>query len=258
MTKPNDNLSIWNALGKTDPTHTKRFKRSGGFQGTSIKPIYADMKMTERFGPCGIGWGMGKPEYTIVNGPDGEVAVYCTVSLWYVENGKQSDAVWGTGGDFAVQKNKYGLTADDEAFKKAFTDALGNAMKHIGMSADVHMGQHDDDKYVTELRREIAAEKAPAKPPARAEPQQRRQPPYPITVDLNSDGAPDWKGWCGMLRKAIEGAVTVEEINAWIDANNAPLGQLASANSEWHGLIHKLADQRRAILAQAPSDRQVA
>jgi hypothetical protein len=36
----NQNLAIWDKLGKTDPEHTKRFARAGGFKGTAIKPIY--------------------------------------------------------------------------------------------------------------------------------------------------------------------------------------------------------------------------
>lgn len=147
-----DNLKLWNTLGKTDPAHTKKFTRAGGFKGTSVKPIYCDRKMTEQFGACGIGWGMTKPEFQVVT-LGTEVAVYCTVGLWH---GDHANLVYGVGGDFVAKNNKNGLFADDEAFKKSYTDALGNAMKHIGMAADIHMGQHDDDKYVTELRREFA------------------------------------------------------------------------------------------------------
>src|SRR5690554_2076086 len=35
-----NNLDLWNRLGKTDPAHTKKFSRAGGFKGTAIKPIY--------------------------------------------------------------------------------------------------------------------------------------------------------------------------------------------------------------------------
>lgn len=31
-----DNLAIWNVLSKTDPKHTKAFKRAGGFSGTAF------------------------------------------------------------------------------------------------------------------------------------------------------------------------------------------------------------------------------
>ena len=45
----NDNLRIWNVLSKTDPKHTKQFKRAGGFSGTAMKPIWVIKQMTELF-----------------------------------------------------------------------------------------------------------------------------------------------------------------------------------------------------------------
>lgn len=158
-----DNLDIWNKLGRTNPEHTKKFTRGGGFKGTAIKPIYTDQKMTEVFGACGDGWGYSQPTFQLVPGSDGQTAVYCWLSIWYRKpNGERSEPVHGVGGDFAVKKFSSGLTTDDEAFKKAFTDALGNAMKHLGMSADVHMGLFDDNKYLAQVTREFAE---PAGPP---------------------------------------------------------------------------------------------
>jgi len=151
-------ISLWDRLGKTDPKHTKPFKRSGGFSGTSIKPIYSYRRMTEEFGPCGEGWGINEPSFQVVSGSDGEVLVYCTVSIWHETKEK---AVFGVGGDKVVVKQSNGLRGDDEAFKKAFTDAVTNALKLIGVGADVHMGMFDDDKYVNTLNQEFAA---PAKP----------------------------------------------------------------------------------------------
>lgn len=148
-----DNLDIWNKLGKTDPKHTKGFKRAGGFGGTAIKPIYTIQKMTEVFGPASQGWGTDEPLFQVIPGNDGQVAVYCTVALWTgAQNG--GGRVYGVGGDMVVVKQSAGLRTDDEAFKKAFTDAVGNAMKHLGMSADVHMGLFDDSKYVREREEE--------------------------------------------------------------------------------------------------------
>lgn len=162
------NTRLWDKLGRTDPAHTKGFKRAGGFGGTAIKPIYTTQKMTETFGPAGKGWGMGEPTFQTVPGNDGQVAVFCTVSLWYREEGDSEGkvaVVYGVGGDMVVVKQSNGMRTDDEAFKKAFTDAIGNAMKHIGMSADVHMGLFDDSKYVQEMRDEAkSASKAPEKP----------------------------------------------------------------------------------------------
>lgn len=147
------NTALWDKLGKTDPKHTKKFKRSGGFEGTAIKPMFSYRRMTEEFGACGEGWGVGKPEFTVVPGPEGEMLVYCTASIWY---GNADKVVYGVGGDKAVGKNKYGLTPDDEAFKKAYTDAITNALKLIGVGADVHMGMFDDSKYVNTISDEFA------------------------------------------------------------------------------------------------------
>lgn len=147
-----DNMKIWDSLSKTDPNHTKGFKRSGGFSGTSVKPIWMVRQMTTLFGPAGIGWGTNKPEFQLVEGPE-ETLVYCTLSIWH---GDKENVVWGVGGDKAIAKNKYGQFADDEAFKKAFTDAQSNAMKALGVAADIHMGLFDDDKYVNEMKKEFA------------------------------------------------------------------------------------------------------
>jgi hypothetical protein len=157
------NLRLWNVLGKTDPTHTKGFKRAGGFSGTAVKPIWITQRLTELFGPAGIGWGTEEPQFTTAHSQEGEVLVYCTVAGWYRDNGEVA-RVYGVGGDKAVAwvgKDSYRrMVADDEAFKKAFTDAIGNAFKFVGVAADVHMGLFDDSKYVQEM----AAEFHPPKP----------------------------------------------------------------------------------------------
>lgn len=148
---------LWDKLGRTDPAHTKTFKRAGGFSGTAIKPIWSYRRMTEEFGACGTGWGINEPSFQVVPGSEGEVLVYCTVSIWYGE-GKP---VFGVGGDKVVVKQQSGLRSDDEAFKKAYTDAVTNALKMIGVGADVHMGLFDDNKYVNSVANEIAQEQKP-------------------------------------------------------------------------------------------------
>lgn len=140
---------VWDFFSITDKKHTKDFTRAGGFKGTAIRPMYAIEKMTEQFGLCGTGWGYSKPEYERVHLDNGQCLVYCTVSIWYQDDkGNRSADIPGVGGDFVVNDVRGTLRPDDEAYKKAFTDALMNAMKHIGMSADIHMGQFDGNKYV--------------------------------------------------------------------------------------------------------------
>lgn len=181
-----ENMRLWDKLGKTDPANTKGFKRAGGFAGTAIKPMWSFKRMTEEFGPCGLGWGVDEPSFQTVPTTDGEILVYCTVSVWYNEHREAdpprteglvgSQKVFGVGGDKVVGKNKYGLTSDDEAFKKAYTDAIGNALKLIGVGADVHMGLFDDSKYVQEMRQEFSEADQPEEPPVEAQWKENKYP----------------------------------------------------------------------------------
>jgi hypothetical protein len=105
------------------------------------------------FGPCGEGWGFERPEFQLVPTPT-DTLVYCTVTAWYIDGGKQH-FVYGVGGDKVVAHRQSGPFCDDEAFKKAFTDALGNAFKFVGVGADVHMGLFEDSKYLAEVTAEF-------------------------------------------------------------------------------------------------------
>lgn len=171
-----ENTALWDKLGKTDPSHTKTFKRAGGFSGTAIKPMWSYKRMTEEFGPCGVGWGLGEPTFQVVPGENKEVLVYCTAMIWYREDDKNA-VVYGVGGDKIVTyikaNEQYNRPErwenDDEAFKKAFTDAVTNALKMIGVGADVHMGMFDDSKYVNTMKKEFAEDhKDPEAKPASA------------------------------------------------------------------------------------------
>lgn len=199
-----NNLRHWSALSKTDPSQTKAFQRAGGFKGTAIKPIWTIKQMTEHFGPCGVGWGMDKPEFTTMPVAD-EILVYCTVALWYAEP-EHCDAkryVYGVGGDkVAVKRRDGSVAADDEAFKKAYTDALSNAMKQIGVAADVHMGLFDDSKYVAEMREEFSEKPAP-KPAATSRDEAMQaffaRPSYEFTEKMTKGSTSEWER---LFRKA--------------------------------------------------------
>lgn len=170
--KPIDeNLHLWNMLGMTDPEHTKQFQRPGGFKGTAVRPIWNIRKLTAVFGPAGIGWGTEEPEFKIVPADDiGQIAVYCVLKCWYKFNGQRAE-VYGIGGDKVVAQDQRGRFVDDEAFKKAFTDALGNAFLRVGLSSDIHMGKFEDSKYIEETREHFHPQPVSARlgpPPRRA------------------------------------------------------------------------------------------
>lgn len=208
-----DNLALWEKLGKTDPAHTNGFKRGGGFSGTAIKPMWSYKRMTEEFGPCGTGWGVGEPSFQVVPGDNREVLVYCTASIWYGEDRK---IVYGVGGDKIVTHIKANAQYnrperwenDDEAFKKAFTDAITNALKMIGVGADVHMGLFDDSKYVNTMRDEFAGDDAKGKEDAAPKPvsaAEMKRGLETITQELLDCRTPNdvqkiWKAWVDVFK----------------------------------------------------------
>lgn len=213
--KEPDNLRVWNALARTDPAHTKGFSRAGGFKGTAVKPIWTVKRLTELFGPCGIGWGFEHPQFQLVNAGD-ETLVYCTATAWYVEEGKQH-FVYGVGGDKVAVKRQSGMFCDDEAFKKAFTDAIGNAFKFIGVAADVHMGLFEDSKYLAEVREEFAANDAA---------EQRQKVP----------GISGIKKRLGDLMRAGNASDNLEAFNALVSNCKDDLTAIRDANHEyWTG-----------------------
>ena len=146
------NTEIWDKLKRVPPEHLKPFERAGGFKGTAIKPMWTIHRMTEVFGPVGAQWGIDKPKFQIVSAGD-EILVYCTVSVWLERNNGgriPPGRFFGVGGDKVRAVYKTGPKNDDEAFKKAYTDALTNALKMLGAGADVHMGLWDGNKYIDE------------------------------------------------------------------------------------------------------------
>jgi hypothetical protein len=229
-----DNLAIWNALGKTDPKHTKPFKRAGGFRGTAIKPIWIIRRLTEQFGPCGVGWGMDEPDFQIVSGDNREVMVYCTVAGWYTENGQRA-TVYGVGGDKIVThikaNDQYNRPErwenDDEAFKKAFTDAVGNAFKFVGMGADVHMGLFEDSKYLREVEAEFSG---PPANDANGHGGNGKDAPFPQgpaknKTELKAMGREFWR--------EVEGCGDPDELHALLTTHEALTKQIAAALPAW-------------------------
>jgi hypothetical protein len=137
-----DNKRYWDLLKKTNPDFTKRINKGFG-DITTIDPQWQIGKMTEVFGPVGIGWGY-TVQYTYT-----EQLVFAEVSIW-------TEAYSNIYGPVcSVQKlwRKTGAL-DDEAPKKAMTDAMTKAFSHLGVSADVFLGMFDNSKYVEKVAAE--------------------------------------------------------------------------------------------------------
>ena len=141
------NMEIWNALNKTNPDFTKKFNKFGGKELTTIDSQYQIQMMTDLFGPVGKGWKYNV-EYKYLDG-----LVFAEVCVQYYQDHK-----WYEYGPVCSVQNlsKKNGGLDDEAPKKAMTDAMTKAFSHLGMSADVFLGKFDDSKYVEDLKKEFS------------------------------------------------------------------------------------------------------
>lgn len=148
--KPVGKMDIWDSLCTTDPEYTEDFDK-GTYKGTSISPVYIFKNLTEKFGPVGFGWKFEVLEKDHVFLQDGQVLALVDVDLFYKNGSEWSAPVRGSGGDFIVRQTKSGLRVDDDGRKKAITDALTNATRLLGQSADIHMGYFDDPDYKLDL-----------------------------------------------------------------------------------------------------------
>lgn len=154
-----DNLRIWERYAATDPRHTKPV--SFGRKFTAIDTYYQIMRATEAFGPWGEGWGWTSDHEVVVAVNDMEgvskTSTFAKVALtlWYIESGG-SNKVASCGPVIAMNllvSNKG--VPDEEAFKKATTDALTKSLSYLGFSADVFMGKFDDNRYVEAMKAEF-------------------------------------------------------------------------------------------------------
>lgn len=148
-----DKMDLWNKVCKTDPRHTKQVNQRGGF--TSIDAMYQVQRATEQFGPAGYGWGYECTHSIADFGVHGVLA-FCDVVLWWSNSDDEHAPAFKIGpvrGCNALITDKGRL--DEDAPKKALTDALTKALSHLGFSADVFLGLYDDNKYVARLKSEF-------------------------------------------------------------------------------------------------------
>ena len=142
-------MKIWETLSKTNPEFTKPLPGYGGKTLTTIDPMYQIQMMTDLFGPVGIGWKY-KVDYKYIDG-----LIFAEVTIKYFTD------EWHEYGPVCSVQNlsKKNGNLDDEAPKKAMTDAMTKAFSHLGMSADVFLGKFDDSKYVEQMKQEFSQPK---------------------------------------------------------------------------------------------------
>ena len=187
LKNPSDNLHIYKQVSSVPEDAQKPFESSWGKKLTEINSMWRIQKLTELFGPCGEGWFTEVTRQERVDFPNGEVCVFTDINLYLkdTKTGRWSKPIRGTGGNRLVLKNADGLFIDDEAYKKAYTDALGIACKALGFGADIYWGRNDS-KYDSGT----ATTASPSAKASDSKPETAAAPQKPETAE-NVNGLPE-------------------------------------------------------------------
>ena len=153
-----DNLSIYERV-RSVPTEAKKAIEAGRLKGKSdINPMWRIKKLTEVFGPVGFGWYTEVIKTWTEVDENSDVAVFVDINLFVKKDGGWSKPIYGNGGNKLIsheRKYENGTQIlvpylDDDAYKKAYTDAISVAAKALGVGADVYF-EKDVTKYDTAL-----------------------------------------------------------------------------------------------------------
>lgn len=140
-----ENLAIYNN-GRVVPETAKRTIQAGRTKGfTDINPMWRIKKLTELFGPCGIGWYY-EPVKKWTETVGQEICAFADIHLFVKVDGEWSKPIFGTGGSKLATVERSGVYVSDECYKMATTDALSVACKELGIGADVYW-EKDTTKY---------------------------------------------------------------------------------------------------------------
>lgn len=158
-----NNKALWKRAFMTDPRAVKPITGKQ-YKGNSPKPYWIVERLTDEFGPCGIGWGFNIVSERFERFSETESLHVAVVRLWYELDGKRGEfeQVGQTRSSYVTAGGKF--TVDEDAPKKSVTDALVKCASYLGFAGDIFSGMWDDSKYVEIAAAEyISKEKAEAR-----------------------------------------------------------------------------------------------
>ena len=141
------NMDIYEAV-RSVPKEAQKTISGGRLSGmTNINAMWRIKKLTEQFGPCGFGWYYDIKRMWLENSmASDEIVANVEIDLYVKIGDEWSEPIRGVGGSMFLAQEKKGLRTDDEAYKKALTDAISVSCKALGMGADIYWGS-DSTKY---------------------------------------------------------------------------------------------------------------
>lgn len=254
-------LDLWNTIAETDPDRTKEVQR-GGRKYTTPNAQYQIMRITQQCGPVGIGWGYHVEGWFVgdLGDPASNPVYVANVTVWLYDRANTYGPI--TALNQMYQRTKSGMMFDEDAPKKAITDALTKALSHAGMSADIYLGYYDDVEYVASLK-ELAGESVPAVKADVAKGQPMRKEPLPagkaedfwarrvlaLPVNRNNDDEQsfNWRQWATRMGHAANAAPSPALLEKLLADNMAAYDAFGMAGEPelYNELVTTIASARR-------------
>ena len=158
-----DNKALWNRVCMTDPAAVRPITGKQ-YSGNSPKPYWIVERLTDEFGPCGIGWGFTVLSERMERMSETDALHIALVRLWFVLGGQRGELeqIGQTKAMYMTSSKK--LLIDEDAPKKSVTDALVKCASYLGFAGDIFSGRWDDSKYVAQAGAEWEARRT-ATPP---------------------------------------------------------------------------------------------
>lgn len=266
-----EKMRIWNAVAKTDPAHTKKVEFGRKF--TSIDAHWQIMQATKQFGPIGEGWGYSVDHSTVEITPTLLLAI-ADVSIWWLGDHLTPPTQMPTSkprntyGPIRATCEMYGpktykgkiipgeFVCDEDAPKKAMTDALTKGLSHLGFSADVFLGLFDDNRYVQKMEREFKDGAAGAATRAIDETAREiteqtgeSRSTYQIAKDAKAAKPKITpKEWADDAILVLNTCATLDSVNVWWKVNEKALTALQVKDEEQYERVALCADDARSSL----------
>jgi len=215
----NPNMWLWNQIFTTDPSMTKDVPK-GGRKITAIDTYSRIKRATELFGPLGQGWG-----WELIETDYAKDTYIVWLKLWWVtpehpkdgtadfleaERTKRHEWCCCGSASMVIKMRNGDIKVDDEAPKKAMTDAITKGLSYLGMNADVFMGLFDNSKYVEHAAQETR-EGSHAAPAGGSRPERRE----PVAPPPSIESPNDLVHWDESMKEQCSLAVDADGFPKW-------------------------------------------
>jgi hypothetical protein len=243
------NKALWGRVFTTDPKAVKPITGKQ-YSGNSPKPYWIVERLTDEFGPCGIGWGFNILNERFERFSDTDTLHIASVRFWYVLDGQRGELeqIGQTKSSYTTGAGKFML--DEDAPKKSVTDALVKCASYLGFAGDIFSGRWDDSKYVAEAAKEWTERKqqeaagpsaktpAPPPPPPSKPPAKMAGEPGRFQITVTTKPEATNTDFISMVSQAavvaLEQATSQAEVMQVFQVNRALFDKVKSIDPECH------------------------